>query len=84
MPAWFVGGLQASACKARTVAPPSLRRTKLRSSKSNGQSARRSDSGALKHFRRVATRYDKLAGNFLAMVQLASMRLWLRTYESTA
>jgi transposase len=32
----------------------------------------------LKHFRRVATRYDKLAGNFLAMVQLASMRLWLR------
>ncbi len=38
----------------------------------------------LKHFRRVATRYDKLAANFLAMVQLASMRLWLRTYESTA
>ncbi len=27
--------------------------------------------------------YDKLAENFLAMVQLASMRLWLRTYEST-
>ena len=27
----------------------------------------------LKHFRRVATRYDKLAANFLAMVQLASM-----------
>jgi transposase len=38
----------------------------------------------LKHFRRVATRYDKLAANFLAMVQLASMRLWLRNYESTA
>ncbi len=38
----------------------------------------------LKHFRRVATRYDKLADNFLAMVQLASMRLWLRAYESTA
>jgi transposase len=38
----------------------------------------------LKHFRRVATRYDKLAANFLAMVQLASMRLWLRAYESTA
>ena len=31
----------------------------------------------LKHFRRIATRYDKLAANFLAMVQLASMRLWL-------
>lgn len=38
----------------------------------------------LKHFRRVATRYDKLAANFLTMVQLASMRLWLRAYESTA
>jgi len=38
----------------------------------------------LKHFRRVATRYDKLAANFLAMVQLASLRLWLRAYESTA
>jgi len=35
----------------------------------------------LKHFRRVATRYDKLAENFLAMVQLASMRLWLRVYD---
>jgi transposase len=35
----------------------------------------------LKHFRRIATRYDKLAANFLAMVQLASMRLWLRAYE---
>ena len=37
----------------------------------------------LKHFRRVATRYDKLAANFLAMIQLASMRLWLRAYESS-
>jgi Transposase DDE domain len=38
----------------------------------------------LKHFRRIATRYDKLAENFLAMVKLASMHLWLRAYESTA
>lgn len=38
----------------------------------------------LKHFSRIATRYDKLAANLLAMVQLASMRLWLRAYESTA
>ena len=37
----------------------------------------------LKHFRRIATRYDKLARNFLAAVLLASTRLWLRTYEST-
>lgn len=37
----------------------------------------------LKHFRRIATRYDKLATNFLAAVALASMRLWARHYEST-
>ena len=37
----------------------------------------------LKHFRRIATRYDKLARNFLAAVLLASTRLWMRTYEST-
>jgi hypothetical protein len=30
------------------------------------------------------TRNDKLAANFIAMVQLASLRLWLRAYESTA
>lgn len=38
----------------------------------------------LEHFRRVAGRYNKLTENFLAMVQLASMRLWLRIYGSTA
>lgn len=37
----------------------------------------------LKHFRRIATRFDKLARNFLAAVALASIRLWTRTYEST-
>lgn len=37
----------------------------------------------LKHFRRVATRFDKLARNFLATILLASTRLWLRAYEST-
>jgi transposase len=37
----------------------------------------------LKQFRRVATRFDKLARNFLAATLLASTRLWLRAYEST-
>jgi transposase len=37
----------------------------------------------LKQFRRVATRFDKLARNFLAAALLASTRLWLRFYEST-
>ena len=37
----------------------------------------------LKHFRRIATRYDKLARNFFAALLLASSRLWMRAYEST-
>lgn len=37
----------------------------------------------LKHFRRIATRFDKLARNFLAAILLASTRLWLKSYEST-
>jgi transposase len=37
----------------------------------------------LKHFRRVATRFDKLARNFLAALTLAAIRLWTRAYEST-
>lgn len=37
----------------------------------------------LKHFRRIATRYDKLARNYLAAVLMAATRLWTRAYEST-
>lgn len=33
----------------------------------------------LKHFRAVATRYDKDPNNFLASVKLAALRIWLRT-----
>lgn len=38
----------------------------------------------IKQCRRVATRYDRLAANYLAFVQLASIRLWLRYYESAS
>jgi transposase len=38
----------------------------------------------IKQCRRVATRYDKLAANYLAFVKLAAIRLWLRVYENTA
>ena len=38
----------------------------------------------IKHCRRVATRYDKLAVNYLAFVQLAPIRLWLHVNESTS
>jgi transposase len=37
----------------------------------------------IKQCRRIATRYDKLAANYLAFVQLASIRLWLRVNEYT-
>ena len=33
--------------------------------------------------RRIATRYDMLAANYLVFVQLASIRLWLRVNEFT-
>ena len=38
----------------------------------------------IKHCRRVATRYDKLAANYLAFIKLAAIRIWLRVYESTS
>ncbi len=38
----------------------------------------------LKQFRGIATRYDKRPENFLAAIKLASLRIWLRSYESTA
>jgi len=38
----------------------------------------------LKHFRAVATRYDKRADNYLASVKLASLRIWMRANESVA
>jgi len=37
----------------------------------------------IKQCRRVATRYDKLAANYLAFVKLASILIWLRANEST-
>jgi hypothetical protein len=36
----------------------------------------------IKQCRRVATRYDKLAANFVAFIKLASIRIWLRAKES--
>jgi transposase len=36
----------------------------------------------LKHYRAIATRYEKHATNYLAAVKLAAVRIWLRHYES--
>jgi transposase len=38
----------------------------------------------IKHFRAVATRYDKHDANFLASVKLAAIRIWMRFNESVA
>jgi transposase len=32
----------------------------------------------IKHYRRIATRYEKTARNFLSMVMLAAVMVWLR------
>lgn len=36
----------------------------------------------IKHFRAIATRYEKHAENYLALVKLAALQIWLRAYES--
>ena len=38
----------------------------------------------IKQCRRVATRYDKLAANYLVFIKLASIRIWLRANDCTA
>lgn len=36
----------------------------------------------IKHFRAVATRFEKHAENYLALVKLAAIQIWLRSNES--
>jgi transposase len=38
----------------------------------------------IKHYRRIATRYDTTAENFLAALKLIAVRVWLRDNESTS
>ena len=38
----------------------------------------------LKHFRGIATRYDRKPENFLAAVKLVAVRLWIKFNESAA
>lgn len=38
----------------------------------------------IKHFRRIATRFEKHAENYLTMIKLAAVRIWLRRNESMA
>lgn len=36
----------------------------------------------IKHFRAVATRFEKHDANYLALVKLAATKIWMRFYES--
>jgi transposase len=38
----------------------------------------------IKNFRGIATRYDRTDANYLAGLTLAAIRVWLKSYESTA
>jgi transposase len=38
----------------------------------------------VKQFRRIATRYDKLAEDYLAALKLVAVRIWLCNNESTS
>jgi len=38
----------------------------------------------IKHYRAIATRFEKHAGNYLALVKLAAIRIWIRSYESVS
>lgn len=69
-----------SQCGAQAVIPPKSNRNTLRVYDKALYKERNLIErlfNKLKHFRRVATRYDKTASAFLAFVHLASICLWL-------
>ena len=38
----------------------------------------------IKHYRAIATRFDRHDANFMASIKLAAIRLWMRFNESVA
>jgi transposase len=71
------GSRGASLCHCRSVR--SKRPIRARSARPAGPQPLRRHAlvGRLKEYRRIATRYDKLAVSYLAFVQLAAIRMWL-------
>ena len=66
---------------ARPVIPPRRQRKHQHSYDRDLYAARHGIEGffgKLKQFRRVATRYDKLADTYLGFVKLAAIHIWLR------
>ena len=76
---WLVTLVEARGAAA--VIPPKSNRTVQRSYDANLYADRNKIErlfGRLKHYRRVATRYEKLGRNYLAMVYVASIMTLLR------
>lgn len=71
---WLVERIEAAGAEA--VIPPKANRTQQRAYDANLYADRNKIErlfGRLKHYRRVATRYEKLGRNYLAMVYVASI-----------
>jgi transposase len=62
----------------RRTAPPPLDRTVYRRRNRIERFFAR-----IKHFRAIATRYEKHDANYLALLKLAASRIWIRAYESS-
>lgn len=68
-------------CGAEAVIPPKLNRNSTREYDKSLYKERNMVErlfNKLKHFRRVATRYDKTASAFLGFVYIVSVCLWLK------
>jgi putative transposase len=71
---WLVAQIEAAGAEA--VIPPKANRTEQRAYDANLYADRNKVErlfNRLKHYRRVATRYEKLGRNYLAMVYVASI-----------
>ncbi len=68
---------RAAALELEPAAPQQTRRLNLQS-RINSTDSSAVLAGCVQQWRRIATRYDKLAANFLGFVKLASIMLWLK------
>ncbi len=88
---WRIAATTVTRCERRSrnrracqhPAPrPSHRSARLQPARLQAPQSRRAVLQQLKHFRAIATRFDKHDANFLASVKLAAIRIWMRFNES--
>jgi transposase len=70
-----------SSCPTGSTCRPSANGS-IASAISSSASSTNSFFNKLKHFRAIATRYDKRDDNYLAAIKIASARIWMRFNES--